>query len=99
MPVPPPSALRTGSEGSGARFPISSRANSSGGSRRAPVDPAASYRVTVNNFLAGGGDGFTRLTAGTDPLVGVIDLDSFVAYGRTASPIAPPALDRITQVP
>src|SRR6476646_7038465 len=26
-----------------------------------PIDPAASYRVTVNNFLALGGDGFTVL--------------------------------------
>ena len=29
-----------------------------------PIDPAASYRVSINNFLAGGGDGFTRFTAG-----------------------------------
>ena len=29
-----------------------------------PIDPAASYRVTVNNFLFVGGDGFTVLTAG-----------------------------------
>ena len=29
-----------------------------------PVDPAASYRVTVNNFLFVGGDGFTVLTEG-----------------------------------
>ena len=28
----------------------------------AAADPAASYRVTVNNFLAGGGDGFADLT-------------------------------------
>ena len=26
---------------------------------RQPIDPAASYRVTVNNYLAVGGDGFT----------------------------------------
>ena len=30
MPVPPPSAMSTGSEGSGARLPISSRASRSG---------------------------------------------------------------------
>ena len=29
--------------------------------------PAAPYRVTVNSFLADGGDGFTVLTEGTDP--------------------------------
>src|SRR5690606_38602008 len=26
-----------------------------------PIDPAASYRITVNNFLASGGDGFSVL--------------------------------------
>ena len=61
----------------------------------AAVDPAASYRVTVNNFLAGGGDGFTALTGGTNLVVGVTDLESFEAYIAAHSPIAPPALDRI----
>ena len=28
-----------------------------------PIDPAATYRVTTNDFLANGGDGFTNLTA------------------------------------
>ena len=31
-----------------------------------PVDPSATYRVSVNRFLAAGGDGFTGFTAGTD---------------------------------
>ena len=44
------------------------------------VDPTASYRVTVNNFLAAGGDGFTRLTAGTNLFTGGVDLDAFVNY-------------------
>src|SRR5262249_57213288 len=30
-----------------------------------PVDPAASYRVTVNDYLASGGDGFTVAKEGT----------------------------------
>ena len=46
----------------------------------APLDPSASYRVTVNNFLAGGGDGFSVLTQGTDPVVSAIDVDAFVDY-------------------
>lgn len=29
----------------------------------APLDPAATYRVAVNNFIAGGGDGFASFTA------------------------------------
>ncbi|MFM8368643.1 MAG: bifunctional metallophosphatase/5'-nucleotidase [Chloroflexota bacterium] len=64
-----------------------------------PVDPAASYRVTVNNFLAGGGDGFSALTAGTDLLTGMIDLDAFVAYLTANSPVAPGPKNRITLIP
>ena len=63
------------------------------------VDPAASYRITVNNFLAGGGDGFTALLAGTDLLTGMIDLDAFVTYLETNSPVAPGPMNRITIVP
>jgi 5'-nucleotidase len=60
------------------------------------VDPAASYRVTVNNFLAAGGDSFTALTQGTNVTGGPIDLDAFTAYLTANSPVAPPATDRIT---
>ena len=60
------------------------------------VDPAATYRVTVNNFLSGGGDSFSVLTQGTDVTGGPIDLDAFTAYLTANSPLAPPATDRIT---
>ena len=60
------------------------------------VDPAATYRVTVNNFLAAGGDSFTVLTQGTNVTGGPIDLDAFTAYLTANSPVAPPATDRIT---
>jgi 5'-nucleotidase len=63
------------------------------------VDPAASYRVTVNNFLAGGGDGFTALIAGTDLLNGMFDVDAFVNYLTANSPVAPGPMNRITIVP
>ncbi|MCG5450363.1 bifunctional metallophosphatase/5'-nucleotidase [Micromonospora hortensis] len=59
------------------------------------VDTAATYRVTVNNFLAGGGDGFSALTGGTNPVTGQIDLDAFVAYLTAQSPVSAPTLDRI----
>jgi 5'-nucleotidase len=65
----------------------------------APVVDDAIYRVTVNNFLAGGGDGFTVLQGGTNAVTGPIDLDAFVAYLRTAGPVSAPALDRITVAP
>ena len=48
------------------------------------VDPSAAYRITVNNFLAAGGDGFTGFTAGTDPFIGGADIDAFVGLPRSA---------------
>ena len=62
-----------------------------------PVDPAATYRVTVNSFLADGGDGFTVLREGTERTGGEIDLDALVAYFSTASPVAPGPQDRINR--
>ena len=63
------------------------------------VDPAATYRVTVNNFLAAGGDGFTTLLAGTDLFTGGVDLDAFVNYIHDNSPVEPGPKDRITVFP
>jgi 5'-nucleotidase len=63
-----------------------------------PVDPAMSYRVTVNNFLSVGGDGFTVLTKGTAPLVGVYDIDALHEYFQTNSPVGPTAVDRIARI-
>ncbi|MEU1686159.1 bifunctional metallophosphatase/5'-nucleotidase [Micromonospora sp. NPDC005707] len=60
-----------------------------------PVTDTATYRVTVNNFLAGGGDGFSVLTGGTNAVTGLIDLDAFTAYLTEKSPVSAPALDRI----
>jgi 5'-nucleotidase len=61
------------------------------------VQPGDTFRVTMNNFLATGGDGFTVFTEGTNPLGGAIDLDSFVAYLQSKEPagVAVPALNRI----
>ncbi|MBT2457908.1 bifunctional UDP-sugar hydrolase/5'-nucleotidase [Streptomyces sp. ISL-86] len=67
----------------------------------AAIDPAKTYRVAMNEFLAGGGDGFTVLKEHKNKLVGVADLDAFNAYlskSTAATPIAPPAADRITLI-
>jgi 5'-nucleotidase len=64
-----------------------------------PIDPTASYRVTVNNFLADGGDGFTVFTQGTNRLTGVTDLEALVAYFAAHSPVAPGPMNRITVAP
>jgi 5'-nucleotidase len=64
-----------------------------------PIDPAGSYHVSVNNFLAAGGDGFTEFKQGTNLAGGPIDLDAFIAYFAAHPGVAPPAADRITVVP
>jgi 5'-nucleotidase len=64
----------------------------------ARIDPATSYRVTVNNFLAVGGDGFTVLTEGIAPQVGIYDVDALFQYFRANSPIAPVAGNRIVRM-
>jgi 5'-nucleotidase len=49
--------------------------------------PTTTYRVTVNSFLAGGGDGFTTLTTATQPLGGAQDIDALVDFmSATTSP-------------
>ncbi len=42
--------------------------------------PAKSYRVTVNNFMADGGDGYSTLLKGTNRLGGSQDIDALTAY-------------------
>ncbi|MFD8973080.1 MULTISPECIES: bifunctional metallophosphatase/5'-nucleotidase [unclassified Streptomyces] len=66
------------------------------------IDPAKTYRVAMNEFLSGGGDGFAVLKEHKNKLVGASDLDMFTAYlaahSSAAAPLAPPATDRITVV-
>jgi 5'-nucleotidase len=59
------------------------------------IDPAASYRVTVNNYLSVGGDGFTGLKEGLAQQVGVYDIDALYGYFQANSPIGPVQADRI----
>jgi 5'-nucleotidase len=63
-----------------------------------PIDPAASYRVTVNNYLAVGGDGFTALKDGAAPQFGVYDVDALYAFFQAHSPVAPDAANRISRM-
>lgn len=65
-----------------------------------PLDLAATYQVTVNNFLVDGGDNFTVFRE-VDPSLrvgGGIDLDAFEEYLAAFSPVAPPSIDRINEV-
>jgi 5'-nucleotidase len=63
------------------------------------IDPTQSYRLTVNNFMAAGGDGYAVLLEGKDSLTGPIDVDALDVYLRAHNPLQVPALGRITQVP
>jgi len=62
------------------------------------IDPATSYRVTVNNFLAVGGDGFTVLKEGSAQQFGVYDVDALYAYFQANSPLSPGQPDRIIRL-
>ncbi|MFB7345493.1 bifunctional metallophosphatase/5'-nucleotidase [Streptomyces hydrogenans] len=67
-----------------------------------PIDPSKSYRVAMNEFLTGGGDGFPVLATGANKLVGGSDLDVFIAYltanSSAAEPLRAPATNRITVI-
>jgi 5'-nucleotidase len=62
------------------------------------IEPAAAYRVTVNNFLSVGGDGFTVLKEGTALRFGIYDVDALHAYFQANSTISPATLDRIVRI-
>lgn len=69
------------------------------------VDPLSSYRVTVNNFLADGGDLFLVLKEGTNRLGGAQDIDALSTFlaptllpAPGGTPIAPAALNRIIRL-
>jgi 5'-nucleotidase len=58
----------------------------------------ASYRVTMNSFLATGGDNFTVFREGTDASGGALDIEALERYIAAGSPLTPPAADRITRL-
>jgi 2',3'-cyclic-nucleotide 2'-phosphodiesterase (5'-nucleotidase family) len=52
------------------------------------LDPAASYSVAANSFLADGGDGFTTFTKGTSRKDHGVDLDALSGYLATGAKVA-----------
>jgi 5'-nucleotidase len=63
------------------------------------LDPNATYRVTVNSFMAGGGDNFLVLPSGTNRVVGAVDLDALVEYVESlAQPFTAQIEGRITRL-
>ena len=63
-----------------------------------PIDPSGTYRVTMNSFLAAGGDSFTVFEQGTDSVTGPVDLDAMEEYLRAVPVRELPATGRITEL-
>ncbi len=64
------------------------------------LNPTVTYNVTVNSFLADGGDNFSTFATITGPrLDGGNDLQALVNYLGTFSPVAPPSTDRVNELP
>jgi 5'-nucleotidase len=70
----------------------------------AVVNPTDTFRVTMNSFLATGGDGFTVFNEGTSALGGAQDIDALADYLTKATAANPaglpvPPVNRITPLP
>lgn len=63
------------------------------------VDPAASYRITVNNFMADSGDQLYVLKQGADRLGGALDMDALESYFTVNGSVAPGPQNRILPAP
>jgi len=63
-----------------------------------PLDAAAEVRVTVNSFLAAGGDGFSVLEAGRQPRTGIMDVDALELFVKANPLLVPGPLDRIVRL-
>jgi 2',3'-cyclic-nucleotide 2'-phosphodiesterase (5'-nucleotidase family) len=65
-----------------------------------PIDPARTYRVAVNNFMAEGGDGFTVLLEGANvENTGIVDLDALIRHLRGLPAPTLPGAGRFLPVP
>ena len=62
------------------------------------VAPSDRIRVSVSEFLLGGGDAFTVLAESTDRVAVMTDLDALVEYFKTRSPIAAQGPSRIIRI-
>ena len=64
-----------------------------------PIVPRQPYRITVNSFLAEGGDGFVGLVAGGERRGGPQDLDALLDFLKPPAERAPVPQARITRLP
>jgi 5'-nucleotidase len=65
-----------------------------------PIEDNQKYLVTVNNFLADGGDGFSVFNEipSSERIGGGGDLEALIAYLGEFSPVTPPGTDRVNEV-
>jgi 5'-nucleotidase len=63
-----------------------------------PITDDKVYRVTMNSYLASGGDNFSIFNQGVQIAGGDLDVDALEDYLRTHTPVSPPATDRITRI-
>jgi 5'-nucleotidase len=63
-----------------------------------PIEANKTYRVTINNYLALGGDGFAIFKQGTAAQVGDYDSEALYHYFSNHIPIAPAPPTRIMRV-
>lgn len=63
-----------------------------------PIEAGSGYRVTLNDYLAVGGDGFAVAKQGTSPQYGGYDADALFAFFRAHGPIGPLPPTRILRV-
>ena len=61
----------------------------------AAIEDDKTYRVATSDFLSNGGDSFAGFVAGTNPVVGPMDLDAFIAFVGRPGVTALPSLDRV----
>ncbi len=62
------------------------------------ISADSTYRVTVNDFLVGGGDGFRVLRESRDAVGGPLDIEALTSYVRRMSATQPLRPDRVARI-
>jgi 5'-nucleotidase len=63
-----------------------------------PIAATSRVRITVNGFLASGGDNFTVLKEGEERRTGMLDIDAFELFVRNNPGLMPGPLDRVVRM-
>ncbi|GAM12029.1 bifunctional 2',3'-cyclic-nucleotide 2'-phosphodiesterase/3'-nucleotidase [Mesobacillus selenatarsenatis] len=63
-----------------------------------PVAPGETYSITVNNYMADGGDGYAILATIKDRTVDVVDLEAFVGYIKENGTVDPKIEGRVLNI-